>query len=59
MGPLTGTWYIPVNKAVQNNTATISDEMTSRIEDEGLDKDYVYDDDEEGEVREPEGRWKR
>jgi hypothetical protein len=60
MGPLTGRWYIPVSKTVQNNTATISDETISGMEDEGLEKDYVYDDDdEEGEIREPEGRWKR
>lgn len=59
MGPLTGTWRISANKPVQNNTATTSDEMTSGMEDNGLEKDYVYDDDEEGEIREPEGRWKR
>lgn len=59
MGPLTATWYTLANNTTQNNAATTSDEMTSGIEDEGLEKGYVYDEDEEGEIREPEGRWKR
>jgi hypothetical protein len=59
MGPLTGAWYIPVTKATGSSTATTSDDATVGLEEDGLDKDYVYDDDEESEIREPEGRWKR
>jgi hypothetical protein len=57
MGPLTGAWYIPVMKTMESNAVTTSDDAT--LEEEGLEKEYVYDDDEEGEIREPEGRWKR
>jgi hypothetical protein len=46
MGPLTGAWYIPVTKATGSSTATTSDDATVGLE-------------EESEIREPEGRWKR
>jgi hypothetical protein len=48
-----------MTKTTQNNTATTSDDATLGFEEEGLEKEYVYGDDEEGEIRETEGRWKR
>ena len=49
LGPLTGSWYTP--KPMETTPAT--------EEVDGGGKQYVYDDDEEGEVGESEGRWKR
>ena len=59
MGPLTGAWYIPMTKTIGSSTATTVEDVILPLEEDGLEKDYVYDDDEEGEIRESEGRWKR
>ena len=58
LGPLTGTWYAPVSSKVQDDTSkdSVTEALAGEIE--GLDKEYTYDE-EEGEVIESEGRWKR
>ena len=58
MGPLKGSWYAPVSTSFGQQN-----ESAASVEDgggEGIGKEYVYDDEEEeGEVAESEGRWKR
>ena len=63
LGPLTGTWYSP--KLVQqqqttNDTNHGGDSGGGEVVEEfSVGKEYVYDEDEEAEVGESEGRWKR
>jgi hypothetical protein len=58
LGPLTGTWYSP--KPVQQQyTSDVDHGGGEPVEDLSMGKEYVYDDEEEGEVGESEGRWKR
>lgn len=59
LGPLTGTWYSP--KPVEQQTINnVGDSSGGEVLEElGFGKEYVYDDEEEGEVGESEGRWKR
>lgn len=58
MGPLTGTWYSP-KPVQQQNTSDANHGGGEPVEDLSVGKEYVYDDEEEGEVGESEGRWKR
>jgi hypothetical protein len=63
---VSGSWYNPSvtgklgehNGTVTGISATTTTDGTS-VEGGGLEKDYVYDEEEEGEVGESEGRWKR
>lgn len=64
-GGLSGSWYNPSvtqgklgDATTAATTATIATDGTS-VEGGGLEKEYVYDEEEEGEVGESEGRWKR
>ena len=59
LGPLAGTWYSP--KPVQQQSSTnVGDRSAGEVVEElGVGKEYVYDDEEEREIGESEGRWKR
>jgi len=59
---LSGSWYNPsvtgkLGDATSN--AITMDTTSTSGEGGGLEKEYVYDEEEEGEVGESEGRWKR
>jgi len=59
LGPLNGTWYFPptISESTAVSTA-VSTAMEETPVGYGLDKDYSYEEEEEGEVDESEGRWK-
>jgi hypothetical protein len=64
-GGLSGSWYNPSvtqgklgDATTATTTATTATDGTT-VEGGGLEKEYVYDEEEEGEVGESEGRWKR
>ena len=60
MGPLQGGWFNEVQGKGEVGTAVDTTETTETVEDvDGERKEYVYDEEEEGEVQESEGRWKR
>lgn len=57
MGPLTRRWYIPNSSSA---VSTMTSNESANEDSEGVGKEYVYDEEEEeGEVGESEGRWKR
>lgn len=61
---MSGTWYVPptsTNTPSGGNFTAAEEgaEMEVGDGDGMMGKEYVYDEEEEGEVRESEGRWKR
>jgi hypothetical protein len=70
LGALSGSWYIPsvtrklgdpANPAISATTASTTATSTEDAGSVRPDKEYAYDEEEEeeGEVGESEGRWKR
>jgi len=53
LGPLAATWYSLATAKVETAVETTEAETLP------LHKDSEYDEEEEGEIRESEGRWKR
>jgi len=67
-GAVSGTWYVPPSTPAGQTVSGLSEDGTAAGEQEGTEggeselgmgKEYVYDEEEEGEIRESEGRWKR
>jgi len=61
-GGLLGSWYNPSVTQGKLGDATTTAPTTTKTDGTsvaGLEKEYVYDEEEEGEVGESEGRWKR
>jgi len=58
LGPLTATWHIPATVKVETPVETPKLEETE-TETLTLNKDEYDDEEDEGEIRESEGRWKR
>lgn len=61
---VTGSWYNPsvtgkLGDSIAATTSTATTVQGTSGDGGGLEKEYVYDEEEEGEVGESEGRWKR